>query len=409
MRPTEIIIYSIVLFILIVLSAIFSGAEMAYSSMNPGQLQAKIKANVAGSRLIKKHINKFNMLLSTILIGNNIVNIAASTLISLILSRTIANDGMNAVISTAILTPIIVIFGEITPKIVAKAHPFGYLKIVCFFIEVWFWVFWPFTFLLSKISRKALVTNTENELKHTLDIAAKEGVLDKDEAIIANNALDLDSQKVSKHYVKLQDIDYLPYDATIKQAKELMKETYFSRVPILKDEQFVGIIHLKDIFDAKQTDNVMQYIKTVPLISSNSTLSSALDKMRQDKSQMGFVVKNNSSTETLGLITIEDILEELVGEIYDEFDEEEDITELSIDRFQIKPSTPIREVAKSIELEIELAEDESENISFIDWLKARVDEQRITRATRYTYKDIFTVKVVGVAKNKEYIFELILI
>ncbi|WP_027334464.1 CNNM domain-containing protein [Mycoplasma elephantis] len=402
----EEIIYLVILVVLIILSAIFSGAEMAYSSVNPGQLQAKIKANVLGSKLIKKHINKFNMILSTILIGNNIVNIGSSTLFSIILSKNFTNDTTIALISTGLLTPIIVIFGEITPKIIAKAHPFGYLRIICFFIEFWFWIFWPFTFLLSQISRKALVTNTENELKHTLDIAAKEGVLDKDEAIIANNALDLDSQKVSKHYIKINEIDYVPHSATIKDVKNIIKNTYFSRIPIIKDEQFVGIIHIKDIFDANDTDSVMKYIKSAPLISSNSSLSSALDKLRQDKSQMGFVVKNNSSTDTIGLITVEDILEELVGEIYDEFDEEEDITEWSTDRFQIKPHTPLKNVSRAININIETTDDD---ISFINWIKNQVNDKHITRALRFTYKDLFTVKVVGVTKNKEYIFELLLI
>lgn len=408
MSPLQQTIFSIILIVLIITSAVFSGSEMAYSSLNPGFLEERVKEKHVSAKLIKKHATHFNMVLSTILIGNNIVNIGASSIMSFILVQSKIDQNLIVILSTAVMTPIIVIFGEIIPKILAKSHPYKFLVFVSFFIEFWYWVFWPFTYLISKIGRKGLVTNSEVELKNILDLASKEGVLEKNESILANNALDFDSEKVAKHYIRNEDIDYLPVEASVKEAKKMFKQTYFSRLPIKKDDDFIAIVHLKDIFDANDSDNIFKYSKSVPLISSNSTLNSALEKLRISKSQMGFVVKTNNSTETIGLITIEDIIEEIVGEIYDEFDDEENITEISLQRFRVKPKTLVKNLSKAIEHEIEIDEKESDKITISNWLKNRL-QRNITKNTKYTYRDIFTLKISSISKKKEYIFEITLL
>lgn len=408
MQIWQLILIGVLLVLLIVLSALFSGAEMAYSSMNPGTLEEKIKTKARGSTTIKRHINKFNMTLSTILIGNNVVNIAASALMSLFLGSLISDGVTVTIITTVLLTPIIVIFGEILPKIIAKSHPYGYLSVVTFFIDIWYWLFWPITWILSKIGKKGLVTNSEIELKNILDLAASEGVLEKNESMLANNALDFDSEKVSKHYTKMEDIDYIDYDAIVAQAKIIFKDTYFSRLPIKKDNNFIAILHLKDIFDVDDGETVFQFSKNVPLISSNANLNTALEKLRLSKSQMGFITKNNNTTKVIGLITIEDIIEEIVGEIYDEFDEEENITEISLQKFRIKGKTSIKDVARAIDVDIVLEEEESDKETFLDWLKKRIDVN-VTRSLKYNYNEIFVVKVHNISKTKEHIFEITLL
>ncbi|SFW07254.1 hemolysin [Chlamydia abortus] len=117
----------------------------------------------------------------------------------------------------------------------------------------------------------------------------------------------------------------------MQEVLEKFKETNYSRIPIEKDDNLIGIVHLKDIFYL-QKGNILNYIKTVPTVSANSILSVALEKMRDSRAQMAFVVNNNSSDKVIGIITIEDIIEEIVGEIYDEFDNDETIYEISLEK-----------------------------------------------------------------------------
>ncbi len=151
-----------------------------------------------GAKLIKKQHKFFNQLLSTILICNNIVNIALSAITSYLLSVWwLANlhevNKYNVIISTVILTPIVVLFGEILPKLAAKKYPVAVSKTFCYVLQAFYYIFWLFTYPVSKIGRNIYITNTEQDVKGLIDIAQNEGVLETNESIMAQNALDLDS------------------------------------------------------------------------------------------------------------------------------------------------------------------------------------------------------------------------
>ncbi|WP_373439293.1 CNNM domain-containing protein, partial [Metamycoplasma equirhinis] len=136
-------------------------------------------------------------------------NIAASTLLVYILSLSLLSPGTSTIISTAVMTPIIVLFAEIIPKLIAKLHPERTVKAFYWFIETLYWLFFPITFPISKIGKKIYITNTEEEVKNLLSIAQNEGVLETNESAMAKNVLDLDSTKVSQHYIKLKNVDYI--------------------------------------------------------------------------------------------------------------------------------------------------------------------------------------------------------
>ncbi|SGA31456.1 hemolysin [Chlamydia abortus] len=127
----------------------------------------------------------------------------------------------------------------------------------------------------------------------------------------------------------------------MQEVLEKFKETNYSRIPIEKDDNLIGIVHLKDIFYL-QKGNILNYIKTVPTVSANSILSVALEKMRDSRAQIAFVVNNNSSDKVIGIITIEDIIEEIVGEIYDEFDNDETIYEISLEKCRAKGNVEMK-------------------------------------------------------------------
>lgn len=396
------IIWLLVLIILLTFSAIFSSCETAYTSVGAAKIEIMAENKVRGFKLIKKQHKFFNRTLGTILIANNLVNILSSVLFSYILSLASIKSEHQVIISTLVMTPIIVLFSEIVPKVVAKAHPIGVIKSFYWFIEMLYWIFLPLTFPISKIGKKIYITNTEEEVKNLIDIAKDEGVLEVAESSMVQNALDLDSTKVSQHYIKLKNVDYVNWKSTIPEILEKFKETNYSRLPIERNDNFIGIVHLKDIFHL-QKGNVMNYVKTVPIVSANSILTIALEKMRKARAQMAFVVNNNSSDKIIGIITIEDIIEEIVGEIYDEFDDDEQIYEVSLEKCLAKGIVKMKDLWKQLEFkdmfDFELDEVEEEMI-LSDWLNLKLGHN-IRFNSKFEYNDKISFKVVEKQTNKK--------
>ncbi|AZG68905.1 hemolysin family protein [Mycoplasma struthionis] len=406
-EPWQFALYSILLILLLVFSAIFSAMETAYTSMSKAKIEAMIEKKVVGAKLIQKQHKFFNRTLGTILIANNLVNIASSTLLTYVLSAALLDTGTSALISTAVMTPIIVFFAEIIPKLIAKSNPERTVKSLYWIIEALYWVFLPITYLISKIGKKIYITNTENEIQSLLDIAQDEGVLETKESVMAQNVLELDSTKVSQHYIKLKNVEVLSHKASLKDALMKFKETNYSRIPVEKDGDLIGILLLKDIFFLER-GNILNYIKTVPNISANSNLSVALEKMRQSRAQMAFVVENNSNDKAIGIITIEDILEEVVGEIYDEFDDDEQIYEISLERCEAKGTVLMKTLWKQLEFadywDFEL-EDKDKNLNLSTWLENQVGHS-LRKNTKFIYKEKIQFKVLS-KKSKETKFDYI--
>ncbi|MGV2392441.1 UNVERIFIED_CONTAM: CBS domain-containing protein [Campylobacter lari] len=211
---------------------------------------------------------------------------------------------------------------------------------------------------------------------------------------MAQNALDLDSTKVGRHFIKLKDVAIIDSDKNVEDALEIFEETNYSRLPVSRNGQLIGIVHLKDIFYHKK-GKILKYFKTVPTVSINQTLSAALEKMRLQKAQMAFVTKTTSSAEVLGIITMEDILEEIIGEIYDEFDQEEweDFFEISLELFHVSGKVLMKEIVKRLEIELELT-DEELNISLKEFLEKKVNH-KLRKNSRYTQEDV-SFKVLSV-------------
>ncbi|KDE41808.1 hypothetical protein NPL7_01425 [Metamycoplasma hyosynoviae] len=399
------------LLILLIFSAIFSSTETAYTSISKAKIENLIEQKKIGAKLIKKQHQFFNRTLGTILIANNLVNILASVLFSYMLAKLFnIAENVQIIISTAVMTPIIVFFSEIIPKLVGKAKPLAVIKSFYWFIEMLYWLFFPITFPISKIGKKIYITNTEEDVKNLLEVANQEGVLELGESSMAKNALDLDSTKVSQHYVKIKNVDYIDWKTSMHDALEKFRETNYSRIPVEKDNNLIGILHLKDIFFL-QKGNIMNFIKSVPSVSANSILSVALEKMRQARAQMAFVVNNNNSDKIIGIITIEDILEEIVGEIYDEFDDDEQIYEISLERCRAKGSTKMKTIWKQLEFD-ELFDfkllDEEESDTLSDWLTDKLNHQlRVNSKFTYNEKIDFKLIEIKTVKNKKMeIFEI---
>ncbi|WP_322908445.1 CNNM domain-containing protein [Mycoplasmopsis felis] len=389
-----------ILIILFLLSSIYSGCETAYSTLPKSKIYEMVENKETSNKLISKHYNKYNRILTTILIGNNLVNVISSVLMGVFLGKLFTDETLIIIISTAIVTPLLVIFGEITPKLLARKNPKKFLQIFSWWIDLNYWVFWILTWPIHKLSKDVYITNSEEDLKSIINLAQSEGVLQTGESLLAKNALDLDSTKVLSHYIKLKEVTTLSYKANVSEAIQLFKETNYSRIPVEQNGQLIGILLLKDIFHLKK-GKIINYIKRVPLISSNSILSSALEKMRAARAQMGFVVENNNSTDVIGIITIEDIIEEIIGEIYDEYDDDEKIYEISLEKSRVRGDTLIGELFKQLELDPSLLEENEEQLTLYQWFAKKINKPKLYKTSKYTLKDKVSFKVLETNKNKE--------
>lgn len=398
---TQIILIA-VLFLLVCMSSFFSAAETAYSSVKPAMIESKIKQGKKSALLIKKHYKSFGWTLSTILIANNLVNIGASSLTTFLFTKLMSNDSLVTIVSTFAITPIIVIFGEIIPKILAKKYSYSYLTKIVYILEGLNWLFFPITFPLSKVTLQSKVTHTEIELKTLLRLARKERVLDRDEATIAQRALDLDSKIVRSVMTKKDEIVWIGYDATISQAKEIFNTSGRSRVLVKKDSSYVGIIILKDIAFSNPKEAIAPYIVPLIKVSKASLVTNALEKMRVNKAHIALVVQTKTSDAVVGIITIEDILEELVGEIYDEHDELEPIREVAHFKYIAYGSAPMKDLADELEFDFEDIND----LTVKQWIQSRIT-RKIKKGLRYEYKDQIAFKVLKNKNNEETIIEVI--
>lgn len=407
--PWQYALLIISLILLLVSSGIFSATETAYTSLSKAKIETMIEKKVKGHKIIEKQHNFFNRTLGTILIANNLVNIASSTLLAYLLTQAFGASkvGLASIISTIVMTPIIVLFAEIIPKLIAKRYPEKTVKSFYWFIEMLYWIFIPITYPISKIGKKIYITNTEEDVKSLLNIAQDEGVLEFKESVMAQNVLDLDSTKVSQHYIKMKNVDFLSSKATMQEALAMFKETNYSRIPVEKDGDLIGILLLKDIFFL-QRGNILNYIKSVPRVSANSILSVALEKMRQSRAQMAFVTESNNDDKAIGIITIEDILEEVVGEIYDEYDNDEQIYEISLERCEAKGTVLMKTLWKQLELDQYLdyeLDDKEKNQTLSAWLETKKGHA-LRKNSKFEFDEKITFKVLE-KKNKDQKYDYI--
>ncbi len=314
-------------------SAFFSGSEIAFSSVNPIRLKnlGKDGESFALKTALKIRENYENVL-STILVGNNIVNMASSAIATLIVISWWGNDYAWA--STIIMTLLVLTFGEILPKVIAKQIP----EIFCVFsaipIYILSLVLKPLTLIVmaivnltSKLWQKGLTdseTVSEDDLENIIEIVEDEGVLDEEQCDLLQNALDFDdvlAYEIITHRVDMDAIDIRdPYEVNIRKCEE----TLYSRLPVYEDttDNIIGILHLnhfyKNYVDGGQV-NFRELMLPVNFVHKTMPLPDVLEKMKENKCHMVVVLDEYGGT--MGILTMEDVLEQLVGEIFDESDE----------------------------------------------------------------------------------------
>ncbi|MBC8542776.1 HlyC/CorC family transporter [Bianquea renquensis] len=323
------IILIIVLGLLILMSAYFSATETAFSSANRIRLKSMAGAGNKRAALVLKMSDNFDRLLSTILIGNNIVNIVATSLATVLFTRHWGDMGVT--LSTVVMTVLVLIFGEISPKSLAKESPEKFamfsapiLKVIMILLTPLNWLFMKWKKLLSKLFKnKDTQSMTEEELMTIVEEAEEDGGIDEHEGELIRSAIefnDVSVQDILTHRVDLIAIDD---EMSNEEIKEVFLNNGLSRLPVYKDtiDHIIGVLHEKDFmaFLNKGGTDYHSVIQQVLFIPENMKISNLLRSLQKSKTHLAVVVDEFGGT--AGIVTMEDILEELVGEIWDEHDE----------------------------------------------------------------------------------------
>lgn len=329
--PLSNILSSIFIVILVLFSGFFSATETAFSSVNRTKLKLKAQDGNKSAQNALNLLDKFDKLLSTILVGNNLVNITLSVLFNNIFENVIPDATVSGVVSVAVSTVIVLTFGEIAPKMVAKENSerlcmaFGYpiraIMVILYPITI---VFSGLKFLLKKIFKSHGDDKiTEEELLSMVEEAQEDGSLDLQERELISSAIEFDDCEVADILVPRVNVIAVPTNMAMDKIKSIFLEYNYSRLPVYKDsiDQIVGMIHNIDFFTAleKGEKSIKNYITPVAVASEHMKISALLKSMQRQKVHMAVVVDEYGGT--LGIVTLEDILEELVGEIWDEHDE----------------------------------------------------------------------------------------
>ena len=349
------IIFLVVVLVCILLSGYFSATETAFTAINKIRLRAKAED-------VLKLADNYDRLLTTILIGNNIVNILASSLFTLLMIALIPkNEGLATTLSTVILTVVILIFGEITPKVLAKEFPEGFARFSAPFINVLAWLLIPFTFLfglwkkllLKIFKHKEDNAITDDELKILVEEAEHEGGINAQESDLIRSAIEFNDLEAKDILVPRVDVIAIDCQTPLTEVDKIFMETRYSRLPVYKDtvDNIIGILHEKDFIKQRLDENfsLEKASKPAIFVVSTTKISAVLQQLQKSKSHMAVV--SGEFGDTVGIITMEDILEELVGEIWDEHDEVlSDITQESETEYKVLGSTSVNDLCAYFDL-----------------------------------------------------------
>jgi CBS domain containing-hemolysin-like protein len=341
--------------ILVLCSSFFSGAETAFSSLNRVKLKSMMKDD-SSNKKIKRALalsENYDTVLSTVLIGNNIVNIACTSLATLFFTGVLGdNSDLGATVSTIVMTVVVLIFGEVTPKTYAKEKAEKVAIIIAPIIQFFIVVFTPLNIFFKgwkRLMNKFLKTGesntvTEEELKTYVDEAHTGGEIDENESELIRSSIEFDDIDVGDILVPRVDVEAVDKYAPLDEIERVFNSTNFSRLPVYIDDidNIVGVIHHRDFELARKRNlkSLRTVLKPVPAVSPDTKISKLLRIFQKNKTHLAVVIDEFGGTE--GIVTLEDILEELVGEIWDEHDEvQNDIEQISDNEYIVQGSMSV--------------------------------------------------------------------
>lgn len=385
-------IHFVILIILIMLSGVFSASETALTAFKRIKLKQVEEENPHAAKLLKLWIKNPNEMLTTILLGNNIVNILGSSIAATIGLKIFKdNEGAALAWATLIMTILILIFGEITPKIIAKKYSENISKVIVrpiYYLNI---LFYPFILILIWISR--IVSRffgisisdenlliTENDIRDFVSVGEEEGVIEEEEREMIHSIFDFGDTTVKEIMVPRTSMFAIEANKTLGEIWDEIIETGFSRIPVFEDriDNIVGVMYLKDLLNVvkynKLADPVKNYIREAYFIPESKAIVELLREFREKKVHIAIILDEYGGT--FGMLTIEDILEEIVGEINDEYDEEEEEME-QIDKtnYKVKARMDIEDLNKTLQIDLPVSEEYDTLGGYISYVLGRVPEE----------------------------------
>lgn len=385
-------VYIIAMLACVIGSAYFSATETAFSSLNKTRIKTLAEDGHKRAKLVLKLSNDYDRLISTILIGNNIVNILAASLGTLMFVKLLGED-IGATVSTVVVTVVVLIFGEISPKSIAKDFPEKFAMFSAPIIQFLIWILTPLNFLfwlwkkfLSLfLKKKDDEKLSQAELLMFVEEVQEGGSIDTNEGHLLRNAIEFGDLKAEDILTHRVDLEALPVDATPEEVAEQFENSKFSRLPVYKEDidHIVGILHLKDFYGINGiTTQPISEIMTPPLfIHRTEKISDLLKQLQTSKSHMAVVVDEYGGT--LGIVTMEDILEELVGDIWDEHDDVlEDVRNIGYDTYRVNCSMSMDDFCQQFDID---AQSESSTVN--GWISEQLDKIP-EKGDKFSYKNL---------------------
>ena len=412
----------IILVILILFSAFFSATETAFSSLNKIRIKMMAEDGNKRAALVQSMQENFDRLLTTVLIGNNIVNIA-STSIATVLFISLLGQASGPSVSTVVMTVVVLIFGEITPKSIAKEKPEVFAMFSAPFLKLLFYIFIPFImfFALWKKMLKAIFklegndAITGDELLNIVEEAEDSGGIDEEESDLIRSAISF--SELTAGDILTPRVDIVAIDKADGEDKiaQIFEDSRYSRLPVFEDniDNIIGFIHIRDFSRVKFAEdvnyNVDDIIKNAVFVAKSMPVNDLLKYMQSNKTHMAVV--NDEYGGTIGIVTLEDILEELVGEIWDEADEiVEDFIEHDDGTLGVLCSTQLDKMFERLDM---ATDDNSESPTVGGWVieqLCKIPEE----GDKFSYEELDVVvtkvearRIIEISVKKTEIFDAV--
>ena len=350
---------------LVILSGYFSATETAFSAVNKIKLKTLVEDGNRRAKLVLKLCDNYDRLISTILIGNNIVNIALSAIATVYFMQIMNGHTAAPTISTIVITVVVLTFGEIIPKSLAKDFPEKFAMFSAPIIRFLIGLLLPlnaFFSMLKKLISKVIKKNDEDdkmsqeELLMFVEEVEQEGTIDKNESNLLRNAIEFTERRADDILTHRMDLEAVSIDTPIDEIADTFTSSQFSRLLVYRDsiDTIVGVIHQKDFFgkNGVTTDDITKIMTPVVYVQHSERVNDLLMSLQKEKTHLAVVLDEYGGT--LGIVTMEDILEELVGEIWDEHDEvEEEIQEIGENTYLVEGSTNLEDFFDEVDLDLE--------------------------------------------------------
>ena len=394
----------------VLFSGYFSATETAFSSLNRIRVKNLAEKGDKKAKLVLDLLENFDSLLSTILIGNNIVNIACASVATLLFVKLLGEE-QGPSVATIVITIVVLIFGEVTPKSIAKENPEKFAMFAAPFLNMLMIILTPFNFLFiqwKKLISKIFHTEndysiTEEELLTIVEEAEQEGRIDEQESSLIRSAIEFSEQEAIDILTPRIDIVGVSYDATKEEIAQIFEETNYSRLPVYKEsiDHIIGILYQKDFYNLDDEETSFEHIiRPAMFITESKKIGELLQELQQKKSHIAIVLDEYGGT--TGIVTLEDILEELVGEIWDEHDEViNEIEKISDTEYIVHGSTNLEDLFEILDMGMKINEEveEMEVVTVSGWVMEEVLERIPSKGDVGTWQNL-KVTVLEMDENR---------